>query len=214
MRAKGSSEFLEIALDFANALTMHKDAELRMRNNLVVNCKGSNSIFAVLSLSIPGLVRTEDGKRTMRGAISETELCKFLIRSGYISYRERTRVKGTKDKWNKTVLRWKHRRWINLLNPDECMILKTKLTEIQARNKHGWSICESSLLKFLYAMVCENKPSAKRGSNATIEGDQALQAEELKLLETRWNHMEQVVPLPHLATHRRYTPLIVFSAHI
>lgn len=213
MRAKGSSDNLMIGLEFANAITIYQDYEKASCNGVAVNCKGKNSVFAALSVCLPDLVRIEDTRKALRGAISETELCKFLIRSGYVPYRQRSRVKGTKDKWNKTVLQWKHRRWINPLNPEECMTLKAKLAALQDRLCHSGSISEKSLLSFLCTIACDFKLNAKarRGPMQAPENEPASQAEALEKLEMRWQQMEHVVPNPYIVTHRRFVPLQTHS---
>ena len=146
---KGSFECLTFGLEFANAITIVID-ETEQRNFRPVDCKGTNSVFSALSISIPSVVRTSDCTRN-KGAISEIELFKFLVKSGYIPHRLRSRVKGTTDKWTKGINRWKCRRWVDTRKPDDMDHLRTKLEALRLFCSPTYSICERSLLEFLSA---------------------------------------------------------------
>ena len=146
---KGSFECLTFGLEFANAITIVID-ETEQRNFRPVDCKGTNSVFSALSISIPSVVRTSDCTRN-KGAISEIELFKFLVKSGYIPHRLRSRVKGTTDKWTKGINRWKCRRWVDTRKPDDMDHLRTKLEALRRFCSPTYSICERSLLEFLSA---------------------------------------------------------------
>ena len=150
MRLKGSFECLTFGLEFANAITIVID-ETEQRNFRPVDCKGTNSVFSALSISIPSVVRTSDCTRN-KGAISEIELFKFLVKSGYIPHRLRSRVKGTTDKWTKGINRWKCRRWVDTRKPDDMDHLRTKLEALRLFCSPTYSICERSLLEFLSAL--------------------------------------------------------------
>jgi hypothetical protein len=154
MRPKASQQNLQIAAAFANAVTI-QDCDTKHFNTLaLVNCKGSCSIFAALSVCIPDIVRWPE-KHDLFGTagVSEIELNKFLARSGYTSVRHRNRIKGTNDKWTKGFQRWKNRRWADARNFEELRQLWAQLAEIPIRFSVSYSINKSELEIFLLNLL-------------------------------------------------------------
>jgi hypothetical protein len=168
MRAKGYLEYLKIGLDFANALTVPMgDDEYTGKYPTVVKCKGRNSVFAALSSTIPCIVRLGAVSKSPKGAISESEFCRFLNKSGYISYRQRSRIRGTTDKWNKGVLRWRYRRWRDPHDPDELVVLKAKIHEFRSKVAHLSLFCEDGLLEYLRVIARNSELDAQDFRNDT-----------------------------------------------
>lgn len=187
MRSKGSPEFLKIGLEFANTVTVETGENCISCK--AVDCKGPNSIFAALSVIIPTLVRKNNLEKTLRGSFSDTEFCKYLIRSGYIACRFRSRVKGTKDQWTKGVRRWKNRRWADPNNPEDMLHLRATLREFQARYSASWSIPETKILEFISAL-----------SNTDSLGSRSPFVFEL----APWTRAGQMIPRSCFRVHRRY----------
>jgi hypothetical protein len=152
MRPKASPQHLQIAAAFANAVTI-RSSEPKLNNEVfpfVVKCKGPTSVFSALKVCIPDIVRSSnDYSYTIKDAVSEIELNKFLVRSGYVSLRHRSRVKGTKDKWTKGFQRWRFLRWLDPRNPEELSQLKENIAEIPNRFPGSYSIHETELVHFI-----------------------------------------------------------------
>jgi hypothetical protein len=126
-RPKASEHSLSQAHMFANAVTIvtgHKN-----KANMSVDRRGKFSIFGLISRCFPGLVRKVDGVAGNRSIMSEIELNKYLAKHGFIASRDRNRVKGTVDQWEKGKLRWKNRRWINPSNSEDLQHLRATLSE-------------------------------------------------------------------------------------
>jgi len=147
MRTKGSIQCLSFGLEFANAVTVEIDENHSAP--CLVDCNGPNSVFAVLHMCVPSIVRTDANSNPIKGAISSIEFRKFLAKSGYESCRHRSRVRGTKDKWTKGIKRWKNRRWIDPDNADELAHFKTKLDKLKSCSSRFGSICEIKIVEFL-----------------------------------------------------------------
>ena len=164
MRSKGCAEWLDVGLEFANAVTVENDNHRSWFR--LVDCKGPNSVFAALSLSMPSIARISDGQNQLKGAISAIEFCKFLVKSGYEPYRHRNRVKGTKDKWTKGVQRWKNRRWVDLNNADELLLFQAKLEALKPQISCLCTLSERRLFEFL-----STRPSNANCLQSSLEPD-------------------------------------------
>ena len=160
MRTKGSQVYLDFGLKFANSITV--DNEEARGDGRAVDCRGPNSIFAVLSLTIPNMVRiTNNNGKVLKGAISEIELCKYLTKSGYVPYRHRSRVKGMKNMWTKGVQRWEHRFWVDPENADDLNHFRSKFVELQALYTPAYLISETKLLRLVSAISSSGSESAQ-----------------------------------------------------
>ena len=188
MRLKGSLEWLKFGLEFAEAVTVEID-DFRGKHGFV-DCKGSNSVFAALSWSIPSIVRMKEDSTCVRGSISETELYKYLAKSGYVAYRHRSRVKGTKDRWTKGVCRWERRRWVDLKYADHLEHLRAKLIELRKFCTPSIFLSESRLFEFLSA---KSNAEEQEFAGAGLEP-----ASEVEIFDAK-----HLVPRGHFATHRR-----------
>ena len=104
VRPKPSFEILKVALNFANAVTKDKLQAADCNNSIDVH--GSESIYSLLCECFPSLGQ---GKF----ALSEKQLNKHLVKHGYIPFRHRNRIKGTKDQWDRGCYRWKNRCWVD-----------------------------------------------------------------------------------------------------
>jgi hypothetical protein len=151
MRQKASQEFLHVGAAFSNVVTVRTDEWPRSHPKNLVECRGPRSIFAALASSIPDIARTQVSV-TLKGALSEVELNKFLARSGYVLCRQRDRVKGERGKW---IRHWKHRRWVDPTNGKELSMLRAQLAEMQNRLPGPYSIFENKLVDFLLSVVSE-----------------------------------------------------------
>ena len=126
VRAKASTDSLTTGLYFANAVSLERDSGDEYRH--LIDRRGNATIFAVLKKCLPNLV---DGCN--RQALSEVQLNKFLVKNGYIPFRQRNRVKGTIDQWEKGQLRWKNRRWVNPADDHDLSHLKHCLSKLEFR---------------------------------------------------------------------------------
>jgi hypothetical protein len=99
MRPKASRENLHIAAAFTSAITVQCTDSLDLRDHdwyqRRVYCRGPASIFAALQCVLPEIVHdTEQPVSRKKNSLSQSELLKFLGRSGYIMRRYRQRVRG------------------------------------------------------------------------------------------------------------------------
>ena len=149
MRPKGSLEHLHAAVAFANAVTVRVDEGVSIPSSGRVNCRGPRSVFAALLFCAPQIVRQTNATKFEQGAISETELNKFLERSGFFSYRYRHRIKGLQKKWSKGELLWKKVRWLDPTSAEDLIILRINLSEIKFRFPRHFMKIENLVLGFL-----------------------------------------------------------------
>ena len=149
MRPKGSLEHLHAAVAFANAVTVRVDEGVSIPSSGRVNCRGPRSVFAALLFCAPQIVRQTNATKFEQGAISETELNKFLERSGFFSYRYRHRIKGLPKKWSKGELLWKKVRWLDPTSAEDLIILRINLSEIKFRFPRHFMKIENLVLGFL-----------------------------------------------------------------
>ena len=159
VRAKASAENLEIAAKFADAITIRQS---QRKITGLINCKGSSSIFAALRQCLPSLTRLpKDSALNYSEAVSEIELNKHLVRLGYVSYRHRHRIRGTKDKWSKGLQRWRGIRFINPKIPSELETLNVHLAELIHHFPRGSNLHQGMLVSFLtIASCCRENSSA------------------------------------------------------
>jgi hypothetical protein len=156
MRPKASRENLHIAVSFASAITIHRiDAQIS-RSNDFVECKGPASIYAALRIALPDIVRdSEHSVGRKKNTLSETELIKFLCRSGYIKYRYRQRVRGTTNEWRTGSPRFKNIRWANPRNSEDMRLMDERLNGLAARLPITSTICRSRLITFLSSVTSD-----------------------------------------------------------
>ena len=196
MRDKGSYECLNIGLAFANAITVENDQKRNLSRS--IDCKGPNSVFSALSLSIPSITRTGEGNPS-KGAISDIEFCKFLLRSGFKACRHRSRLKGTKNKWTKGVRRWENRRWTDPSNPEELENFQAKLKELTSQNPHLDSISAPKLLSFLSARPEKSNCQSLSGKLGKVPNRP----------RSELCHSERTVPRVRFITQCRYLYCLV-----
>jgi hypothetical protein len=159
MRPKASLGNLQLAAAFADSLSvLSEDSRV---NAAAIRCRGPTSYFAALKVGIPEIVRAHDGGG-QKGAISEMEFNKFLASLGYVSFRYRHRIRGTKDKWSRGVQLWKHFRWLDPGIPDELDLIKSQLSQLKTRFPGTYSIEENEIISFLASIPfgCDKKDSA------------------------------------------------------
>ena len=176
MRPKASQDNLQFAAAFAECLSVRSD-DLRA-NTTAIRCKGPTSLFAALRIGIPEIVRDHYGVG-QKGAVSEIELNKFLVRSGYITFRYRQRIRGAKDKWSKGVHLWKHIRWLDPSSPNDLDLIKRQLSQLRLRFSGSYSIRESEVLSFLSSLRtrCSEKDDSATDSNSVDTRKQASTAD-------------------------------------
>ena len=148
VRPKPSFDTLDIAGDFAEIVTVKIMSRRRPKSSVKVECKGPNSIFAAIKCCLPHLARVKN-EPAKKGAVSEVQLNKYLIRVGFIPYRHRQRVVGEPEKWSKGCQQWANVRWIDLCNPEEVQRLRERLPDIALRFPKKFTVCEESLFTFL-----------------------------------------------------------------
>lgn len=148
MRPKASSEYLHIASAFANAVTLQSEEKRVPEAKYMVHCRGPRSIFAALSQCIPSITRDGNAGRSLKGAISEAELNKFLSRLGFQVHRHRERNYNAKLHFHEIRI-WNLKRWADPSNAEELQQLRSQLSSIPARFPGNYFICESKLLEFL-----------------------------------------------------------------
>jgi hypothetical protein len=105
MRPRPSPENMRLALHFANAITRKKQGD--GDSNLSIERNGDTSIHSLLRKCCQSC---GEGKPL---GISELQLNKHLSKNGYVSVRQRNRIKGTKDQWEKGYFRWHNRCWVD-----------------------------------------------------------------------------------------------------
>lgn len=105
MRPRPSPENMRLALHFANAITRKKHGD--GDPNLSIERNGDTSIHSLLRKCCQSC---GEGKPL---GISELQLNKHLSKNGYVSVRQRNRIKGTKDQWEKGYFRWHNRCWVD-----------------------------------------------------------------------------------------------------
>ena len=150
MRPKASQHNLQLAAAFADCLTVRRDESIV--DTAAIHCKGPASLFAALQAGIPEVVCTGTGCR-LNGSISEIELNKFLSRSGYLSFRFRHRIRGTKDRWSKGEQLWKCIRWIDPREPAELNLAKRKLALLKTRFPGPHYAHDDDILAFLFSVT-------------------------------------------------------------
>ena len=123
VRPKASPEKLDLALCFANAVTIEKEEKNKLQ--LPVDRHGDATIFSVLRNCLPILVDS-----LFRDSVSETQLNKHLKANGYHPFRQRQRIKGTSNLWKKGRLCWKNRRWVDPSDDDDLSNLRNRITEL------------------------------------------------------------------------------------
>ena len=123
VRPKASPEKLDVALCFANAVTIEKEEKNKLQ--LPVDRHGDATIFSVLRNCLPILVDS-----LFRDSVSETQLNKHLKANGYHPFRQRQRIKGTSNLWKKGRLCWKNRRWVDPADDDDLSNLRNRITEL------------------------------------------------------------------------------------
>jgi hypothetical protein len=150
VRPKASAENLEIAAQFANAITKKISSLDLKKNGGEVHCKGSNSIFAALRRCLPTLTRLSlETDPVHKDSISELEFKKYLERIGFESYRHRHRIRGTFDRWSKGYQRWKNLRWINPEVPEDLDIMNSCLVELANKYPCFSSLRHETVVTFL-----------------------------------------------------------------
>ena len=171
MRPKASQDFLQIAALFAESVTVQEDRfDWRVNS---ISCKGPRSIFAALNICIPEIVRKVSDAAVHsapKGAVSEIEFNKHLIRSGFESFRYRHRIKGFNDKWSKGLLIWKHIRWLDPRVTEELSLLHFRLDYLESKFHGVFSIKprrRMDLISFLLTNSQELVRSPARPSDET-----------------------------------------------
>jgi hypothetical protein len=125
-RPRASEKNLAIAFSLADVIT-------KKCSRNVADCRGKNSIFRVMTTCVPGLLRCSDESGVKnRNGITESELNKYLVKCGFSKSRDRTRVKGTSDKWDEGCPKWKGREWMNPSDDNHIGELKGRLRECLA----------------------------------------------------------------------------------
>jgi hypothetical protein len=219
MRAKASLEYLRIAAAIADCITISTNELDARYSSYVIRCRGPGSIFAALKVGIPEIVRPE-GDKSRQGPISEIELYKFLSRSGYVAYRFRHRIRGTKDMWSKGVHLWRHRRWLDPRVPEELSLIRLKLAQFKARISGSYIIQQSQLLSFLAFVASEDTDGIEETSSDQMSGNDdfknppgnySSKAHHFSLVpaghsQQMWCEEFEAVPHSAFTTIRRFVP--------
>ena len=178
VRPKASEKNLEIAREFANAITVKRSSGEEKTKTGHVGCKGSNSVFAALRYCLPRLTRLQTEKIHLhRNAVSEIELNKCLTQTGFISHRQRRRILGT-YRWSKGHLRWKNIRWIDPGVPEDLETLHFRLVELIYRYPSISYLHHDTVISFL-ASACsaqdhEEADGRPDRSSSTLESAESL----------------------------------------
>lgn len=125
VRPKASQEKLQFALLFADAISTNSIKE-GGDCRFLVDRKGDASIFSLLSSCLPNLVDIQ-----YRDAVTQVQLNKHLVKCGYIPFRQRNRIKGTTDQWDRGVSRWKNRRWVDPNDKHDLSHLQMRLQDLR-----------------------------------------------------------------------------------
>ena len=117
VRPKASERNKQIASYFADAVTLDSSKTLQTKGvHKAVNCRGRHSIFDALSVCLPDVVRDISYQAAHnRHGVSEIELNKVLVASGFVQTRRRI------SKQDKVIVHkeWFGRRWADVLNPED-----------------------------------------------------------------------------------------------
>jgi hypothetical protein len=119
VRPKASERNKTIAAYFADTLTVEISFTFQKKiTQRAVSCRGRGSIFDALSSCLPNIVREGSCQIVQnREGITEIELNKVLVSSGFTSSRRRL--------WEKDQVtvhkEWFGRRWVDFSNPEDCV---------------------------------------------------------------------------------------------
>jgi hypothetical protein len=155
MRPKASRENLHVAAAFTSAITVQcTDSRNSRALGSFVYCRGPASIYAALQCGLPDIVRdtVQPGARK-KNSISQSELIKFLCRSGYIMLRYRQRVRGETNKWSTGFQVWKNIRWVDPSNGEDMRKMQEGLEYLALKFPSAPTIQTSCLMSFLSSVA-------------------------------------------------------------
>ena len=129
VRPKASDRNKTIAAYFADAMTVETSFTFQKKiTQRAVSCRGQGSIFHALSSCLPNIIREGSCQVVQnREGITEIELNKVLVASGFASSRRRL--------WEKDQVtvhkEWFGRRWVDLSNPDDCVHVDERFANLK-----------------------------------------------------------------------------------